>query len=79
MAVDYIANKFFEAALTISAKRKMAEVVKIVSAANHRPQNPHSEQHKAFCRRHIELIAQIEDVDLRKEREYFERMLQINL
>lgn len=79
MAVDYIANKFFEAALTISAKRKMAEVAKIVSAANHRPQNPHSEQHKAFCRRHIELIAQIEDVDLRKEREYFERMLQINL
>ncbi|MBQ6613674.1 MAG: GSCFA domain-containing protein [Alistipes sp.] len=79
MAVDYIANKFFGAALSDATQKRMAEVAKIVNAANHRPQNPHSEQHKAFCRHQLELIEQIKDVDLQKEREYFERMLQINL
>ena len=79
MAVDYIAKRFFEAALSADAKQKMEEVTKIVNAANHRPQNPHSEQHRAFCRKQLEAIDCIKDVDLQKEREHFERMLQINL
>ena len=79
MAVDYIADKFFEAALSANAKHKMEEISKIVSAANHRPQNPHSEQHRVFCHKQLEAIKYIEEVDLQKEREYFERMLQINL
>ena len=79
MAVDYIAEKFFGAATSASTKQQMEEISKIVSAANHRPQNPHSEQHKAFCRRQIEAIDRIKIVDLQKEREHFERMLQINL
>ena len=79
MAVDYIAKRFFEAALSADAKQKMEEVTKIVNAANHRPQNPHSEQHRAFCRKQLDAIERIKDVDLEKEREHFERMLQINL
>lgn len=79
MAVDYIADKFFGAALSHDTQRKMEEVSKIVNAAKHRPQNPHSEQHKTFCRRQLEAIDQITDIDLRKEREHFEQMLQINL
>ena len=79
MAVDYIAERFFGAALSADAKQKMEEITKIVNAANHRPQNPHSEQHRTFCRKQIEAIKQIKDVDLEKEREHFERMLQINL
>lgn len=79
MAIDYVAEKFFEASLSDKAKRLIEDIDRIVRAANHRPQNPHSEQHKAFCRKQIAAIDRITDVDLSKEREYFEQMLQINL
>ena len=79
MAIDYIAEKFFEAALTPRARQLSYEVERVVRAANHRPQNPASEQHKAFCSKQLEVIAKLKDVDLSKESEYFEQMLQINL
>lgn len=79
MAVDYIVDKFFGAALSTATKQKMERVSKIVVAANHRTQNPHSEQHKSFCRRQMEAIDELHGIDLSKEREHFERMLQINL
>ena len=79
MAVDYIAERFFEAALSSEAKQKMEEVTKIINAANHRAQNPHSEQHRLFCQKQLEAINRIKDIDLQKEREHFEQMLQINL
>ncbi len=79
MAVDYIAEKFFEVALSSDTKQKMEEVTKIINAANHRPQNPYSEQHRVFCRKQLEAIERIKEVVLQKEREHFERMLQINL
>ncbi|MBR5133272.1 MAG: GSCFA domain-containing protein [Alistipes sp.] len=79
MAIDYIAEKFFEAALSRDAKALKSDVERIVRAANHRPQNPGSEQHKAFCRGQLEAIKAIKGVDLSKESEYFDKMLQINL
>ncbi len=79
MAVDYITERFFEAALSTEAKQKMEEVTKIINAANHRAQNPHSEQHRVFCHKQLEAINRIKDIDLQKEREHFEQMLQINL
>ena len=79
MAVDYITERFFEAALSTEAKQKMEEVTKIINAANHRAQNPHSEQHRLFCQKQLEAINRIKDIDLQKEREHFEQMLQINL
>ena len=79
MAVDYIAEKFFDAALTPKAKSRIVDIERIVRAASHRPQNPGSEQHKTFCRKQLEAIKAIKDVDLSKESEYFEQMLQINL
>ena len=79
MAVDYIAQKFFDAALSAQAKERLATIESIVRAANHRPLNPGSEQHKSFCRKQLEAIKAIKDVDLSKESEYFEQMLQINL
>ena len=79
MAIDYVAEKFFEAALSEKAKCRIEDIDRIVRAANHRPQNPNSEQHRAFCRKQLEAIDRISDVDLSKEREYFEQMLQINL
>ena len=79
MAVDYIAERFFEAALTAQSKALMPSVERIVKAASHRPQNPNSEQHKTFCMKQLEAIRNIKGVDLSKESEYFEQMLQINL
>lgn len=79
MAVDYIAEKFFDAALSSEAKELMVKVEEIMRAANHRPTNPRSEAHQIFCRRQIEAIDRLKDVDLSAERGYFERMLQINL
>ena len=79
MAIDYIAEKFFEAALTPKARQLSYEVERVVRAANHRPQNPASKQHKVFCGKQLETIAKLKDVDLSKESEYFEQMLQINL
>ena len=79
MAVDYIAEKFFEAALSSDTKQKITRVEKIVQAANHRPMNPHSEKYHSFCQAQLRAIEQIHGVDLSKEKRFFEQMLQINL
>lgn len=74
-AIDYIADKFFDAALSERARQTMQQVDKIVAAAEHRPFNPHGESYKAFCRKQIEVIDALNDVDLSKERVFFERIL----
>lgn len=79
MAVDYIVDRFYGAALTDATKQKMMAVERVVDASRHRPQNPCSKQFKRFCECQIEAINSISGVDLQKEKEYFERMLQINL
>ncbi|MBQ8492976.1 MAG: GSCFA domain-containing protein [Alistipes sp.] len=79
MAVDYIAERFFATAMSSDAKMVMSRVEEVVRAAEHRPTNPTSEAHRSFCRRQLEAIAELRNVDLSEERAYFERMLQINL
>lgn len=79
MAIDYITERFFDAALSREAKELMVKVEEVVRAAHHRPTNPRSDAHRAFCRRQIEAIDLLHGVDLSEERELFERMLQINL
>jgi hypothetical protein len=79
MAVDYIAEKFFSVALTNEAKALMQRVQKVVSAAEHRPFDPASEAYKTFCRKQLDDIAALAQVDLSEEKAHFERMLQINL
>lgn len=79
MAVDYIAEKFFEAALSSEAKELMPKVLQIVKAAAHRPVNPASEEHKLFCRKQLDAIATMSEINFEEEKRYFERMLQINL
>ena len=78
-AVDYIAEKFFDAALSASAKSTMQRINKVVAAAEHKPFNPTSEGYKSFCRTQLTEIAALKDVDLSNEKAFFERMLQINL
>lgn len=79
MAVDYIAERFFDAALTKEAKALMAKVEEVVRAAHHRPTNPASTAYRTFCQRQIATIDTLRGVDLSEERAHFERMLQINL
>jgi hypothetical protein len=79
MAVDYIAEKFFEAALSSDAQQLMARIGKVVQAANHRPTNPQSDKYRSFCQGQLQTIESIHGVDLSKEKQFFEQMLQINL
>lgn len=79
MAVDYIAEKFFDAALTDDAKSLMQRVQKVVASAEHRPFDPSSEAYKTFCRKQLEDIVALSNVNLKEEKAHFERMLQINL
>lgn len=78
-AVEYIAEKFFEAALSDEAKRLMPRVLQITRAASHRPTNPASDEHKRFCQEQLSAIEELGAVDFEEEKRYFERMLQINL
>ena len=79
MAVDYIAGKFFEAALSDEAKVLMNRVDRVVVASEHRPFNPASNAYKTFCRKQLDDIATLSQIDLSEEKAHFERMLQINL
>ena len=78
-AVDYIAEKFFDAALSERAKQQQSKVLEIMQARNHRPLNPASEAYKNFCRQQLEAIAELKAIDFSEEKSYFEQMLQINL
>ncbi len=79
MAVEYIAEKFFEVALSSKSKDVMSRVERIVQASKHRALNPRSESYKRFCCQQLEAIEQIKGVDLSKEKHFFDTMLQINL
>lgn len=78
-AVDYIAEKFFDVALSERAKQQQSKVLEIMQARNHRPLNPASEAYKNFCRQQLEAIAELKAIDFSEEKSYFEQMLQINL
>lgn len=78
-AVDYIVDKFYDIALSNEAKALKLKVDRIIQASEHRPFDPASDEHKAFCSAQLKTIESIEGVDLSKEKAYFESMLQINL
>ncbi len=72
-AIEYIWEKFVAAALDDEAQRLLPEVEAIVSAARHRPRNPQGETHAAFCRRCMERIAALPQIDFSAEKRYFEQ------
>jgi hypothetical protein len=75
MAVDYVWERFCEVVLTPKAQAELPQVAQIVAAAEHRPFNPESEAHKAFCRKMLEKIENKPELDFSSEREAFERYL----
>ena len=78
-AVEYIAEKFFDIALSEQAKAQQSKIINIMQARHHRPLNPASEAYKNFCRQQLNAIAELKAVDFSEEKSYFEQMLQINL
>ncbi len=76
MAVEYVWERFCEGVLTDNARKLLPRIEQIVAASQHRPFNPDSEAHKAFCRKMLEKIAIMpNDVDFASEREAFEKHL----
>ena len=78
-AINYITEKFFDAALSSETKRIVPTVEKIVRAAQHRPLNATSREYKTFCEKQLAAIEELKSIDLNEEKYYFQRMLQINL
>ena len=75
MAVDYIWEKFCDAVLAKSAREKLPQVAQIVAAAEHRPFNPESEEHKLFCQKMLARAEAMPELDFSEEKREFERYL----
>lgn len=77
-AIAYVWEKFVQTALDDRARQLLPEVEAIVAAAAHRPRNPHGEAHRAFCRRQLERIEAIPEVDFQRESALFRQCIEIN-
>ena len=75
MAVDYVWERFCEAVLSDSAKATLPQVEQIVVASEHRPFNPESEAHRAFCRKMLEKIESLSKIDFESEKKIFQNYL----
>lgn len=77
-AVAYVWERFVETALTDEARGLLPRIEAIVAAAAHRPRNPHSDAFRAFCRRQLDSIAALPEMDFRAEAAHFRRCVEIN-
>lgn len=79
IAVDYIWQRFCEAAFTPETIDTISSVERIVRASEHRPLNGASEAHRNFCRSQLEQITLLEGrfatMDWSKEKAIFENYL----
>lgn len=71
-AIEYVWEKFVAAALDDEAQRLLPEVEAIVAAARHRPRHPQGKAHADFCRRCMERIAALPQIDFSAEKRCFE-------
>lgn len=77
-AIAYVWEKFTAAALSDRARSLLPKAEAIVAAAAHRPRNPQGEAHRAFCRRQLERIAALPEIDFQSEAACFRRCIEIN-
>ena len=77
-AIAYVWEKFTAAALSDRARNLLPEAEAIVAAAAHRPRNPQGEAYRAFCRRQLERIAALPEIDFQSEAACFRRCIEIN-
>ena len=72
-AVEYIWERFADAALTTQAKALLPKVEKIISAAAHRPFNPSSNEYRNFCSRYLAEAKALSSIDFSAECAIFEQ------
>ncbi len=77
-AVAYVWEKFAAAWLDAEARKRLPEVEEIVAAARHRPRDPGSPAHRAFCRAMLARTAALPEIDFTEENACFERCIEIN-
>jgi len=75
MAVDYVWERFCEGMMTDGARTLLPQIEQIVIAAEHRPFNPTSEAHRAFCRKMLLKMESLSEIDFSEEKKIFERNL----
>lgn len=72
VAVDYVWDRFSNAALSGRAKELMPKVMQIIKAAEHRPIDPSSDSHQKFVRSQIRAIETLQnEVNLEREMAIF--------
>ena len=75
IAVDYVWERFCEAALSPTAQELLPRIAQIVTAAEHRPFNPESEAHRAFCRKMLAKAEAMSEIDFSLEKSIFSNYL----
>ena len=63
------------ATLTEEALRKLPQVEAVTTAAGHRPLHPESDEYRRFCRKQLEIIESLPEIDLSREKEFFNQFL----
>lgn len=72
MAVEYVWQRFCEAALSSRARETMVSVEEIIRGVNHRPRDSKSEGYRHFCLGQLRRIEQLAGVvNMEREQEYF--------
>lgn len=70
--IEYVWEKFVGAALDDEAQRLLPEVEAIVTAARHKPRNPHGKAHADFCQRYLNRIEALpSNLDFSEEKKAF--------
>ena len=79
LAVEYIWERFSQTAFSVTTLEAIKRIEHIEAAAKHRPFNPESEAHRAFCRKMLaecELLqSELPCICLEEEKEYFKNYL----
>ena len=72
-AVEYIWEHFAKAALSDKARRLLPEAERIAAAARHRPFDPTGEAYREFCRKTVEAMDSMPEIDFSAERDFLRR------
>lgn len=76
-ATQFVLEKFSEYCFDDNAKKLSEEIKKIIIAANHKPFNAQSQQHKQFLQNHFEKTKQLQQqypfLDFSKELQFFSK------
>lgn len=77
-AVAYIWERFVESLLTPDTQRLLPRIARIVAASRHRPLVAASSAYRDFCRRQLDEISLLPQVDFSEEYAFFQRQIEIN-